>query len=204
MKHGRPFHPQSQGAIEKLNYFVGQSLKIAYNSYLDNRKEQERFDIEYALKAYISIHNSNVHSITKMKPNELIVTKDERVISDVNNKIKSHYSWKNSRINKRTLKIGSKVYIIANENFKVDENNELDVEEKQRKKKGFEKKETKKCTKIAAEVVDISDIEINKVKINICGGKLIKGIKLEQVYLIKTSHLAIAKVSQWNSFIKNK
>ena len=119
-------------------------------------------------------------------------------------KIKSHYLKAISRINKRTLKVGSKVDIIVNENFKIGENDELDVEEKQKKKKkGFVKKETKKHIKIAAEVADFSQIEIKKVKIITCGGKLIKGTKLKQIYLIKTSHLAIAKVSQWNSFFLN-
>ena len=28
--HGSPFHSQSQGAIEKLNHFVGESKRLAY------------------------------------------------------------------------------------------------------------------------------------------------------------------------------
>jgi len=86
------------------------------------------------------------------------------LISDVNNKIKSHYSWKNPRINKRTLKIGSKVYIIANENFKVDENNELDVEEKQKKKKGFEKKETKNAQKLLQKLLTFLISKLTRLK----------------------------------------
>jgi len=64
--HGRPYHPESQGAIERCHRTLQDSLK---KQFIENKKE---FCLEIALEKFTEAYNSREHSTTKMSPNEAI------------------------------------------------------------------------------------------------------------------------------------
>ena len=196
IKTGKPFHPKSQGAIERLNCFLGESFTLAFSEFQERNENGKRFELEKVLKAYVNSHNNNVHTVTGYKPNILILDNDELKIAEVNKKIKIYYEKKNSRISQRSLKVGMKVYIIGD--VMVSKKNNL-IPTKQAVKKNIIKKkgEKKNHIKIAASIKDISQIQANKVQVVIHGGKLLEEMKLEETYNIETNYLAIAKEKQW-------
>ena len=191
---GKPFHPRSQGAIERLNCFIGESFSLAFNEFQEKKETGNRFELEKILKAFVNSHNNNVHSVTGEKPNRLILINDEVKIEEVNKKIKSYYEKKNSRINKKTLKVGMKVYIIGD--VMVSKNN-IVLTKSSSKKNVIRKKGEKKYIKIAAIIKDTNQIQANKVEVIIHGGKLLEGMKMNETYQIETNLLAIAKEKQW-------
>ena len=80
----RPYHPQSNGAVEALHKsvrkFLMNELKI----------KKKRFNLEIALEEFIIFHNNTTHSITKRKPIEIKDIEDQDEINEINmNIIKS-------------------------------------------------------------------------------------------------------------------
>jgi len=63
-KHGRPYHPQSQGMIESLNRRVQQALKIHYN------KSPETYDLQLGLHLFMEQYNNEFHFTIKETPNK--------------------------------------------------------------------------------------------------------------------------------------
>jgi len=39
-KHGRPYHPQSQGVVEKINDFLAKSLRASYSNFMKEKKKK--------------------------------------------------------------------------------------------------------------------------------------------------------------------
>lgn len=70
--HSRPYHPQSQGSIEKFKYNM-EIKRILKNIYLENSK---LFSLEINLPDSLEIYINNIHSSTKFKPIELFRTND--------------------------------------------------------------------------------------------------------------------------------
>lgn len=64
MVHGRPYHPQSQGAIENPNGFVKKAMKGWQASNINNN------DWTFALAEAVRRQNAQVHSTTNMSPDE--------------------------------------------------------------------------------------------------------------------------------------
>ena len=81
--HGRPYHPQSQGVVEKINEFLAQSLQASYTDFIDSKQKDKSWDIENASKAFTANANRNVHSMTLKVPNKLVLTEDKDEIEEV-------------------------------------------------------------------------------------------------------------------------
>jgi len=60
--HGRPYHPQSQGFIERLNKRVQESLNIAYGLC------PEKFDLQISLNQFIEEYNKTYHHSIHLSP----------------------------------------------------------------------------------------------------------------------------------------
>ena len=201
-RRGRPYHPQSQEAVERLNYFLGESLSIAFQDYTE--KSNKRFEIGKVLKAYVSNHNNNVHTVTGHKPNKLVVTEDEKTIQEVNKKIWNYYNKRNVKNNQNALQVGAKVYITGNIT-NVSADNKLLPSKTGTKKNTIQKKNCKSARiKIPAEIVSIEDIGKNEVELKVCGGKLLDNMKLGEDYTIETQYLAVAKVAEWKRLVSKK
>ena len=81
--HGRPHHPQSQGACEVCHKEI---KKYIYTKFLE---DEENFNLNKSLVEIINIHNNKKHSITEEIP---------KIIRDIDNK--AHINIINERIEK--------------------------------------------------------------------------------------------------------
>ena len=81
--HGRPHHPQSQGACEVCHKEI---KKYIYTKFLE---DEENFNLNKSLVEIINIHNNKKHSITEEIP---------KIIRDIDNK--DHINIINERIEK--------------------------------------------------------------------------------------------------------
>ena len=62
--HGRPYHPQSQGFIERINRTIQQSLNLIHF------KNPKAFNLKDALQSILDNYNTNYHTTIKMTPQE--------------------------------------------------------------------------------------------------------------------------------------
>jgi len=46
MIQGRCFHPKSQGAIERLNHFVGQFIQLVFFDFQEKKENNQKSEIE--------------------------------------------------------------------------------------------------------------------------------------------------------------
>ena len=61
--YGRPYYPQSQGVVEKINEFSVQPLQALYTDFIDS-KQNDEIRILRMLSRLIANANINVHSVT--------------------------------------------------------------------------------------------------------------------------------------------
>ena len=64
--HGRPYHPESQGCIERSHRTLQEGLKKQYI------QERTNFYVESALETCLDQYNMEIHSTTKMRPIDAI------------------------------------------------------------------------------------------------------------------------------------
>ena len=95
-------HPQSQGAVEKLNHFLNQSLSTSLKMHKKKSDQAKFWNIESALKVFINNRNNKNHKVTKVKPNCLIVSKDSELMENVRNRIQSYYEKRISNQDQRS------------------------------------------------------------------------------------------------------
>jgi len=60
--HGKPYHPQSQGLIERSNRTIQTALARAFH------EQKKDFDLSSVLLDILSAYNNNIHSTTKFTP----------------------------------------------------------------------------------------------------------------------------------------
>jgi len=196
--HGSPYHPQSQGVVEKLNDLIAKSLHASHQAY-KSKKEKKNWNIELALKAWTASSNQNVHSVTKRIPNKAIHIENEKEIKVVIENIKNYYERKTkTRAKKLDLRIGMKMFIIK-EVQKVKNKQKLTTNAKNNLKKRTKKTKVR----IPVEITDISTLENLFVKVRICG-RPNEGMEIGEIYNIAITNLEIAKSEKtWKMLINN-
>ena len=90
--HGRPRHPQSQGACESCHREI---KKYIYGKYYDDK---ENFNINKALVEIINIHNNKKHSVTGEIPKDIRDITDLEQIKNINDRIVKNIGRKNKNI----------------------------------------------------------------------------------------------------------
>ena len=142
--YGKPYYPQSQGVIEKLNDLISKPIHASLTRFKrpKNTKQTDLWDLEGALKSWALLSNKNVHSVTKQIPLVVITITNPQEIKKIQENIRSYNSKKQetSICKEPNFNIGTKVFIIR-EMKKVKSKNKLLPEnqnalKKPRKKKG--------------------------------------------------------------------
>ena len=112
-------HPESQGAVEKINNFISKSLTASLREFKSNPANKNgQWDIENAIEAFRTNQNNKVHSVTKMVPQELVIYRNKTssvhrgISKEVFNRVQEYYNSKNIRLTKSVVKVGIKVYIV--------------------------------------------------------------------------------------------
>ena len=68
MLHGRPRHPQTQGAVERYNRTIKDLLK---NIFIEKDINGETFNLQKELDNAINIYNNKKHSTIGFTPQEI-------------------------------------------------------------------------------------------------------------------------------------
>ena len=105
--HGRPYHPQSQGMIERLNRTIQQSLNVIF------AKNPSNFKINDAISDIMMNYNANYHTTIKMSPREafnLSINNEKNLkqIEKIRNNIKKAFS---NKITVNNFQIGQKAVL---------------------------------------------------------------------------------------------
>ena len=194
MCHGKPYYPQSQGVVEKLNDLLSKSLYASLSKF--KRKESKgSWDIEGALKAWTVSSNKNIHSVTKTAPLIAITLTNQQEIQQIQDRIKNYYSNKQTNAIPKdcSFKIGTKVFIIR-EVKKVKSKLKLIP----KSGNAFKKQNKNKKVRIPAEIIDTSKLTTNIVDVKIYG-KFLNDLNLDQNYSINIDYIEIPKsLRSWN------
>jgi len=161
------------------------------------RNKSQYWVIEFALKAWTAHSNNNVHSVTKNVPNLCIHLTDSKEIEKIKESIKEYYKSKVKKsIIKLDYKVGTKVCIVKNVD-KVKTKNVL------REKASNLNKRPKDKTRIPAEVVDVSNLDLGFVMIQISATPLDHHLKTNEIYKISVRSLATISEKVWNVIKKD-
>jgi len=113
--YGAPRHPQSQGLVERSNYWLSTYIRKTFNTWSNQRNNNEFWDISLELVRFVNAENNRVHIVTKEIPNILVNTQDKELIETVKERINNRYSPKaevHIKNAEKVLKRNSKVLII--------------------------------------------------------------------------------------------
>ena len=78
--HGRPHHPQTQGAVERYNRTIKDLLK---NRYLELEYKGYKFILSEELEKAIEIYNNSKHSSTGFIPKDVFFSKDKNLFKKI-------------------------------------------------------------------------------------------------------------------------
>ena len=113
--HGRPRHPQTQGAVERYNRTIKDLLK---NIYIEKNNNGESFNLQKELDNAINIYNNTKHSTIGFSPNEIFNSNDKKLFDIVRNKTllsqKYHKNMNNPIVEKRSALLCEKFKLYGN------------------------------------------------------------------------------------------
>lgn len=196
--NGSPYHPQSQGVVEKLNDLLAKSLHSSLQAFKRN-KENKKWNIELALKAWTSSSNQNVHSVTRKIPYRAIHMENEKEIQEVIGNTNNYYSKRRkAKAKDLDLQIGMKMFIVNQMQILKSKKKLICV-----KKNNLKTRTMRNKVRIPVEITDISNLESLFVKVKI-RGKSNQEMKLNEIYAVGINNLEIAKCERsWNLLINN-
>ena len=91
-----------------------------------------------------------------------------------------------------------KAFIVGH--ISISDGNNLTPREEQ-KKTILKKSERNHYKKICAEVIDLKNIDKNKVGVKIFGGKLLHLMVVNEIYIVPLQYVSIAKEKQWKNLL---
>ena len=92
-RHGQPYHPQSQGLIERSNRTIQTALARIYH------QQKDCFNLESSLFDILTEYNNNIHSSTKVAPNIAFKLNPNNMKKAFKNKINKN----NFQVNQKVL-----------------------------------------------------------------------------------------------------
>ena len=110
--HGRPRHPQSQGACESCHKEI---KKFIYNKFIESRSD---FNLLETMREITNIHNNKKHTITNEIPKDIKDLNDSDYINVIKERIKNNISRKNN--NKDILNFNE--YYVISSNLSINNN----------------------------------------------------------------------------------
>lgn len=113
--HGRPRHPQTQGAIERYNRTIKDILKYIF---IEKQNNNEAFNINKELKTAISMYNNTKHSTIGASPISIFNSNDDELFEKIKLLTKKSQKYKKNTI----YKIIEDEYGLLCEHFKLSGN----------------------------------------------------------------------------------
>ena len=104
--HERAYNQRSQGAIERLQRTIKNSL-LCRKIDKDNK-----FNLEYKLNYIINYYNSTIHETTKFAPNEIFYSSSEKLYEEAYNNTINSFCYINA--NHTKFQVNEKVFLYNN------------------------------------------------------------------------------------------
>ena len=106
MVNGAPYHPRSQGVVERIHITFRKAL---LSKYLDSPKD---FNLEKDIIKIVNTYNKSIHSITKYCPIEIFFNTDNTIFRKVYDNTLNYYI--KTQKDSITYKIGEKCFLDNN------------------------------------------------------------------------------------------
>jgi len=184
-------HPQSQGLVERHNRELKDYLEKAFRNFQMNNDKNTEWKLHLEIENFKARENNRYHTVTKYKPNEIIISKDKYFLEKVKNNIENSVQAEAQKYNEtiiEKLKKNLKVFIVRNV---VPNNNHTRLQLSNENK--FVKK---KVIKIPAIIAKDYRYEDNAVKIQIMATTQ-TNLKIKNNYSIDSNYLSIPDENAW-------
>ena len=188
--HGRPYHPQSQGLIERVNRTIQTALVRIYTA------QKNKFNLQSSLIDVVTQYNNTTHTSTKMAP------KAAFALDPTNEKDKPLLKWvKDNMVQSFKNKITKIKYLVDQ---KVLLFNAVTKGKDNYLRKSTSKKKTLKAYIIPA-IVTLVEESYVVIKI-IQSSKIIGGdiLKPEEEYKITLNLIQKCNDKRWKSYLEKK
>lgn len=187
--HGRPYHPQSQGLIERLNRTVQTALTREFH------EKKGNYNLQSSLIDIVTAYNDNMHSTTKLTPKEAfnldtIKEEDKAKIQWIVANTKKAFK---NKITKIKFKENEKVLLF---NFVIKGKDEY-------LRKSLSQK---KVTKAYTIPVIIKSVETNYARIQIQqNSKIFNGeVLANEEYNVTFNLIQATNQKRWTTYINDK
>lgn len=183
-RYSSPRHPQTNGAVEKMNHLVSLSLHASYRQYVSSNGTSN-WNIKKALSAFLINQNSRFHTITRKVPRKLIMLTNADDIQEVNDAVKAYYYMKGNEKMKDNINftLGMKLLVVKDLK-KVKDRNKLVNTGGHKFRSKHEAKVNIPCT-----VTNLQHLNMNMIRVKI-NGRPRNGMVLNEEYLVNAENLA--------------
>lgn len=189
--NGSVRHPQSQGLVERHNRELKDYLEKSFRAFqIDNKNDQE-WNLLLEIENFRVRENNRFHTVTKYKPNEIILSKDKNLLEKVKVNIENYLQKEAQKHNEmilETLRKGTKVFIVKNV-IPNRNHTRLDIAP-------GNKFSAKVRTKIPAIILKDYKQRDNAVSIQIAACQ--SNLKLKNTYRIYSNLLSLPDDYSWN------
>jgi len=194
--YGAVRHPQTQGVVERHNRELRDFLEKSYQSFQAENKGKEEWQLSLEVENFRARENNRVHTVTRYKPNELVISKDKLLIEEVQKNIERYFqkeAQKNNQVIYEILKKDTLVFVVK-EVAPNKNHTRLD--------KALQTKLSKK-KKIKIPAIVTKDYKQNdtSVQIQIVISKQ-HNLKIGQTYHINSKFLSLTDKISWNQMVE--
>ena len=103
--HGSVRHPQSQGLVERHNRELKNYLEKSFHSFQVDKNQKKEWNLPLELENFRARENNRYHTVTKFKPNEIIISKDKALLAKVKNNIENYFQKQAKKIMQLLVKV---------------------------------------------------------------------------------------------------